>query len=134
MPAGPPPTTQQVVFGIATSFSQSRTKLSNRFSGFCHPMTRGVAMNKLKDKVAVVTGASKGIGASIAKQLAAEGAAVVVNYASSKEGADRAVAEIVSKGGKAIEVEGKVVKLAEFDRRLFETGNGFGILDCLVST
>ena len=65
-------------------------------------------MNKLKDKVAVVTGASKGIGASIAKQLAAEGAAVVVNYASSKEGADRVVAEIVGEGGKAVAVQANV--------------------------
>jgi len=68
-------------------------------------------MKKLEGKVAVVTGASKGIGASIAKHLAAEGAAVVVNYASSKEGADRVVAEIVGKGGKAVAVQadGKVL-------------------------
>ncbi|WP_414517540.1 SDR family NAD(P)-dependent oxidoreductase [Nostoc sp. PCC 9305] len=59
-------------------------------------------MKKLEGKIAVVTGASKGIGASIAKHLAAEGAAVVVNYSSSKEGADRVVAEILSEGGKAI--------------------------------
>ncbi|WP_265578943.1 SDR family NAD(P)-dependent oxidoreductase [Nostoc sp. LEGE 06077] len=59
-------------------------------------------MTKLEGKVAVVTGASKGIGASIAKHLAAEGAAVVVNYASSKEGADQVVDEIISVGGKAI--------------------------------
>jgi len=67
-------------------------------------------MGKLKDKVAIVTGASKGIGASIAKHLAAEGAAVVVNYASSKEGADRVVAEIARDGGRAIAVQANVAK------------------------
>lgn len=65
-------------------------------------------MNKLQNKVAIVTGASKGIGASIAKHLAAEGAAVVVNYASSKQGADRVVAEIAENGGKAIAVPANV--------------------------
>ena len=62
-------------------------------------------MSKLKDKVAIVTGASKGIGASIARSLAGEGAAVVVNYASSKKDADRVVAEIGSAGGRAIAVQ-----------------------------
>ena len=65
-------------------------------------------MSKLKDKVAIVTGASKGIGASIAKYFAKEGASVVVNYASSKEGADRVVKEITSKGGKAVAVQADV--------------------------
>ena len=65
-------------------------------------------MSRLTNKVAVVTGASKGIGAGIAKSLAAEGAAVVVNYASSREGADSVVAEIVGKGGKAVAVQGDV--------------------------
>ena len=64
--------------------------------------------SKLADKVAIVTGASKGIGASIAKHLADEGAAVAVNYSSSKEGADRVVAEITAKGGKAIAVQANV--------------------------
>ena len=71
---------------------------------------------KLADKVAVVTGASKGIGAAIAKHLAAEGAAVVVNYASSKEGADRVVNEIASNGGKAVAVQANVAKQTEIER------------------
>lgn len=90
-------------------------------------------MSKLKNKVAVVTGASKGIGASIAKALAAEGAAVVVNYASSKEGADRVVAEIAAKGGKAIAVQGDVAKAADVQRIFAETKKQFGKLDVLVN-
>lgn len=90
-------------------------------------------MSKLKNKVAVVTGASKGIGAGIAKALAAEGAAVVVNYASSKEGADRVVAEITSKGGKAVAVQGDVAKAADVDRLFAETKKQFGTLDVLVN-
>ncbi len=88
---------------------------------------------KLTDKVAVVTGASKGIGASIAKHLAAEGAAVVVNYSSSKEGADRVVAEIVRNGGKAIAVQANVAKQADIDRLFLETKKAFGSLDILVN-
>ena len=90
-------------------------------------------MSKLTNKVAVVTGASKGIGAGIAKALAAEGAAVVVNYASSKEGADRVVAEITSKGGKAIAVQGDVAKAADAKRIFTETQAAFGRLDVLVN-
>jgi 3-oxoacyl-[acyl-carrier protein] reductase len=90
-------------------------------------------MSKLKNKVAVVTGASKGIGASIAKGLAAEGAAVVVNYASSKEGADKVVGEIVSKGGKAIAVQGDVAKHADVQRLFAETKKAFGSVDVLVN-
>src|SRR3979411_348892 len=90
-------------------------------------------MSKLSGKVAVVTGASKGIGAGIAKSLAAEGAAVVVNYASSKEGADRVVAEIVKKGGKAIAVQGDVSKAADVQRIFAETKKAFGTLDVLVN-
>ena len=90
-------------------------------------------MSKLKNKVAVVTGASKGIGAGIAKALAAEGASVVVNYASSKEGADRVVAEITAKGGKAVAVQGDVAKAADVERIFAETKKQFGTLDVLVN-
>ena len=90
-------------------------------------------MSKLKDKVAIVTGASKGIGASIAKYFAKEGASVVVNYASSKEGADRVVEEITSKGGKAVAVQADVAKPAEIDRLFAETKKAFGKLDVLVN-
>ena len=90
-------------------------------------------MAKLANKVAVVTGASKGIGAGIAKALASEGAAVVVNYASSKEGADRVVAEIKAKGGKAIAVQGHVAKAADVKRIFAETKKAFGQLDVLVN-
>jgi 3-oxoacyl-[acyl-carrier protein] reductase len=90
-------------------------------------------MKKLQGKVAVVTGASKGIGAGIAKSLAAEGAAVVVNYASSKAGADAVVAEIVKAGGKAVAVHGDVAKTADI-KKLFEaTAKAFGIADIVVN-
>ncbi len=90
-------------------------------------------MSKLKDQVAVVTGASKGIGAGIAKALAAEGASVVVNYSSSKSGADKVVAEIVKKGGKAIAVQADVSKQADITRLFAETKKAFGRLDVLVN-
>src|ERR1700727_2702953 len=90
-------------------------------------------MSKLAGKVAVVTGASKGIGAGIAKALGAEGAAVVVNYSSSREGADRVVAEIKAKGGKAIAVQGDVSKAADVRRIFAETNKAFGRLDVLVN-
>jgi 3-oxoacyl-[acyl-carrier protein] reductase len=77
-----------------------------------------MSTKKLAEKVAVVTGASKGIGADIAKHLAAEGAAVVVNYASSKEGADRVVDEITKGGGKAIAVQADVAKKKDIRRGL----------------
>jgi len=90
-------------------------------------------MSELTGKVAIVTGASKGIGAEIAKSLGAAGAAVVVNYASSKEGADRVVAEITGKGGKAIAVQGDVSKAADVQRLFKEAKKAFGSLDVLVN-
>src|SRR5271166_5420299 len=90
-------------------------------------------MSKLKGKVAVVTGASKGIGAAIAKHLAAEGAAVVVNYASSKAGADKVVAEIAGSGGKAIAVQADVAEKADIKRLFAQTKRAFGQLDILVN-
>ncbi|ASU36584.1 SDR family NAD(P)-dependent oxidoreductase [Mucilaginibacter xinganensis] len=90
-------------------------------------------MKKLANKVAVITGASKGIGAGIAKSLAAEGAAVVVNYSSSKEGADKVVAEIERNGGKAIAVQGNVSNLADVTRLFAETTKAFGPVDVLVN-
>jgi 3-oxoacyl-[acyl-carrier protein] reductase len=88
---------------------------------------------RLTGKVAVVTGASKGIGASIAKHLAAEGAAVVVNYSSSREGADRVVAEIKSKGGKAVAVQANLAKADDVRRLFAETKKAFGRLDVLIN-
>jgi len=90
-------------------------------------------MGKLNGKVAVVTGASKGIGAGIAKALAAEGASVVVNYASSKEGADRVVHEIKASGGKALAVQGDVSKQADITRLFAETKKAYGKVDVLVN-
>lgn len=90
-------------------------------------------MSKLKDKVAVVTGASKGIGAAIAKALAAEGASVVVNYASSKAGADKVVAAIVTAGGKAVAVGGDVSKAAEAQGIIDAAIKNYGRLDILVN-
>src|SRR5689334_2929246 len=89
--------------------------------------------NKLSGKVAVVTGASKGIGASIALHLASEGAAVVVNYSSSKEGADRVVGEITGNGGRALAVQANLAKEADVRRLFAETTRAFGRLDVLVN-
>src|ERR1700722_10793139 len=94
---------------------------------------RKFEMGKLTGKVAVVTGASKGIGAAIAKELAAQGASVVVNYASSKEGAEKVVAEITKAGGKAIAVGGSVAKAAEIDKLFAETKKTYGKVDILVN-
>jgi 3-oxoacyl-[acyl-carrier protein] reductase len=90
-------------------------------------------MNKLSGKVAVVTGASKGIGAAIAKSLAAEGASVVVNYASSKAGADTVVAAITEAGGHAVAVRGDVSKAAEAQGLVEAAIKNYGRLDILVN-
>src|SRR5258707_101728 len=90
-------------------------------------------MGKLQNKVAVVTGASKGIGASIAEHLAAEGASVVVNYASSKAGADAVVKHIQEKGGKALAVQADVSKPDDIKRLFAETKKAYGRLDVLVN-
>lgn len=92
-----------------------------------------MASTRLAGKVGIVTGASKGIGAGIAKQLAAEGASVVVNYASSKEGAEQIVNEITKEGGKAIAVQGDVAKTKDVEHLFAETQKAFGRLDILVN-
>src|SRR5436189_4591498 len=88
---------------------------------------------KLNGKVAVVTGASKGIGAGIAKEFAAHGASVVVNYASAKQDADRVVDEISKRGGKAVAVRGNVAKKAEVEGLFAEAEKAFGKIDILVN-
>jgi 3-oxoacyl-[acyl-carrier protein] reductase len=90
-------------------------------------------MSDLKGKVAVVTGASKGIGAAIAKRLGEAGASVVVNYSSSKKDADQVVADIEASGGKAIAVMGNVAKVADVERLFAETEKAFNTLDVLVN-
>jgi 3-oxoacyl-[acyl-carrier protein] reductase len=90
-------------------------------------------MSKLSGKVAVVTGASKGIGAQIAKELAAAGAAVVVNYASSKQGAEKVVKEITAQGGKAVAVGGDVTKATDVKKLFEEAKNAYGRIDILVN-
>jgi 3-oxoacyl-[acyl-carrier protein] reductase len=90
-------------------------------------------MGKLTNQVAVVTGASKGIGAAIAKALAAEGAPVVVNYSSSKEDADRVVREIETNGGRAITIQGDVSKQSDVARLFAETKKAYGKLNILVN-
>jgi 3-oxoacyl-[acyl-carrier protein] reductase len=90
-------------------------------------------VSRLNNKVAVVTGASKGIGAGIAKGLAAEGAAVVVNYATSREGAEKVVADIKAKGGRAVAVQGDMAKAADVERLFAEAKKAFGKLDILVN-
>jgi 3-oxoacyl-[acyl-carrier protein] reductase len=89
--------------------------------------------NKLNGKVAVVTGASKGIGAGVAKELAAEGASVIVNYASAKQDADRVVDEISKRGGKAVAIQGNVAKKTDVERLFAEAEKAFGKIDILVN-
>jgi 3-oxoacyl-[acyl-carrier protein] reductase len=90
-------------------------------------------MSKLTGKVAVVTGASKGIGAEIARRLAAEGAAVVVNYARDHEGADKVVDDVMGAGGKAVAVQGSVAKSADVNRIFAQAKSTFGTVDILVN-
>src|SRR5437762_11145869 len=111
-----------IVSGLGSSISVVAEQTQNGI---------GETMSRLQGKVAVVTGASKGIGAGIAKSLADEGASVVVNYSSSKEGADQVVAEINGKGGRAIAVQGDVSKSADVQRIFAETEKAFGSLDVL---
>jgi 3-oxoacyl-[acyl-carrier protein] reductase len=94
---------------------------------------KGIQMNKLRGKVAIVTGASKGIGAAIAKSLAAEGASVVVNYASSKSGADAVVSAITAAGGKAVAVRGDVSKAVDAREIVNAAIEKYGRLDILVN-
>jgi 3-oxoacyl-[acyl-carrier protein] reductase len=89
--------------------------------------------NKLANKVAVVTGASKGIGAAIARQLAAEGAAVVVNYSSSKTDAEKVASEIAASGGKAVAVQGNMAKQEDIKQLFAQAKKAFGRLDILVN-
>src|SRR5882724_8011928 len=90
-------------------------------------------MNKLTGKVAVVTGASKGIGAAVAKGLAEAGAGVAVNYSADKQGAERTVAEIRNGGGKAVAIQADVAKAADVKRLFEETKHAFGSVDVLVN-
>ena len=89
--------------------------------------------DKLNGKVAVVTGASKGIGAGIAKEFAEAGASVAVNYASDKQGADRVVDEITKRGGKAIAIQGNVAKKADVEKLFAEAEKAFGKIDIVVN-
>src|SRR5215468_2843517 len=92
-----------------------------------------MSTKKLSEKVAIVTGASKGIGAAIAKELAAEGAAVVVNYSSSKPAANKVVADITAAGGKAVAVQADMSKQTDIDRLFAKSKKAFGRLDILVN-
>jgi 3-oxoacyl-[acyl-carrier protein] reductase len=91
------------------------------------------SMSKLSDKIAVVTGASKGIGAEIARELAAAASPLVVNYATSGDAADKVVAEITGSGGKAIAIQGDVAKAGDVERLFAEAKRAFGSIDILVN-
>ena len=90
-------------------------------------------MSRLSGKVAVVTGASKGIGAAIARAYGAEGASVVVNYRADKAGAEAVVKDIEKSGGKAVAVQGDLAKRGDVERLFAETRKTFGKLDVLVN-
>jgi 3-oxoacyl-[acyl-carrier protein] reductase len=108
-----------------------RVKLSELWVKFI--MVGGTSMARFIDKIAVVTGASKGIGAGIAKRLAAEGASVVVNYSSSKDGANRIVDDIVQAGGKAVAIGASVTTEDDVMRMFEEVRRTFGRVDVLVN-
>jgi len=116
----------------------ARSKLSTSFGWNGEERTQDKERAKMKNrklngKIAVVTGASKGIGAAIAKEFAEAGASVVVNYASAKQDADRVVDEISKRGGKAIAIQGNVSKKAEVERLFAEAEKAFGKIDILVN-
>lgn len=115
-----PPTRASSVIKRITGRNKTNTELN-------------LSTKKLENKVAVVTGASKGIGAAIARHLAAEGASVAVNYSSSKEGAERVVDEITKAGGRGIAVKADMSDPAEIDRMFAEAGKAYGTVDILVN-
>lgn len=128
--------------GLVAGFSSSEAKSSTVGLGKRQSwmvlkskgeITMSVNSYQLAGKVAIVTGASKGIGAGIARALSAAGSAVVVNYSTSKEGAEQVVAEITEKGGKAIAVQGDMSRLPDVQKLLAETKSAFGKLDVLVN-
>jgi 3-oxoacyl-[acyl-carrier protein] reductase len=120
-----------IIFNNGTIIPYFNLHLRNDYSKYKNNSI--TTMKKLENKVAVITGASKGIGAGIAKHLAAAGASVVVNYASAKAGADKVVAEITAKGGKAIAVQGNVSNEVDVARLFEETKKAFGAVDILVN-
>src|SRR5262245_26536611 len=118
---------------IDAASSGSAAAWAVRYIGARHLKPRRVMSQRLRGKVTVVTGASKGIGAAIAKLLAAEGAAVVCDYATSREGAERVVGTIKSNGGRAIAVQADVTKPVDIKRLFTEAIRAFGKLDILVN-
>jgi 3-oxoacyl-[acyl-carrier protein] reductase len=116
------------IFLRRANIARLRNQPANRRTQIMNTNTK-----KLEGKVAVVTGASKGIGAGIAKEFAAEGGSVVVNYASAKHGADRVVDEITKRGGKAIAVQANVARKAEVERLFAAAEKAFGKIDILVN-